>query len=69
MEQIRIVRKVLGKPVGRLSPVSNPTSELKNMASFIRRISVSDLAGFQFLTPLCDRWIDGSALNKPTTWV
>jgi len=69
VEQIRIVRKVLGKPVGRLSPVSNPTSELKNMASFIRRINVSDLAGFQFLTPLCDRWIDGSALNKPTTWV
>ena len=69
VEPIRIVTKVLGKPVGLLSPVSNPTLELKNVASFIRRISVSDLAGFQLLTPLCDRWIDGSALNKPTTWV
>jgi hypothetical protein len=66
VEPIRIVTKVLGKPVGLLSPVSNPTLELKNVASFIRRISVSDLARSQFPDPVV--LPDGSALNKPTTW-
>ena len=67
VEPIRIVTKVLRKPVGLLSPVSNPTSELKNVASFIRRISVSDLAGSQF--PAAVPLPDGSTLNKPTSWV
>ncbi len=67
VEPIRIVTKVMGKPVGLLSPVSNPTPELKNVASFIRRISVSDLASSQFPDALV--LADGSALNKPTTWV
>jgi hypothetical protein len=67
VEPIRIVTKVLGKPVGLLSPVSNPTLELKNVASFIRRISVSDLARSQFPDPVV--LADGSTLNKPTTWV
>jgi hypothetical protein len=67
VEPIRIVTKVLGKPVGLLSPVSNPTLELKNVASFIRRISVSDLAGSQF--PASILRADGSTVNKPSTWV
>src|SRR5271165_817476 len=67
VEPIRIVTKVLGKPVGLLSPVSNPTLELKNVASFIRRISVSDLAGSQFPDSIVRA--DGSTVNKPTTWV
>ena len=67
VEPMRIVTKVLGKPVGLLSPVSNPTSELKNVASFIKRISVSDLAGSQFPDPVV--LADGSTLNRPATWV
>src|SRR5277367_2501768 len=67
VEPIRIVTKVLGKPVGLLSPVSNPTLELKNVASFIRRISVSDLASSQF--PDVVVLANGSTLNKPAMWV
>lgn len=67
VEPIRIVTKVLGKPVGLLSPVSNPTSELRNVASFIKRISVSDLASCQFPDPVV--LADGSTLNRPATWV
>jgi hypothetical protein len=66
-EPIRIVTKVLGKPVGLLSPVSNPTLELKNVASFIRRISVSDLGTSQFTDPIVRT--DGSTLAKPLSWV
>jgi hypothetical protein len=51
VEPMRIVTKVLGKPVGLVSPVPNPTLELKNVASFIRRISVSDLGSSQFPDP------------------
>ena len=67
VEPIRIVTKILGKPVGLLSPVSNPTLDLRNVASFIRRISVSDLADSQFPDPIV--MADGSTLPKPGTWV
>ncbi len=67
VEPIRIVTQVMGKPVGLLSPVSNPNPELSRVSSFIRRISVSDLAASQFSSPLLRA--DGSQLNKPTSWV
>ncbi len=67
VEPIRIVTQVLGKPVGLLSPVSNPNPELSRVSSFIRRISVSDLVAAQFPSPLLKA--DGSTLNKPTSWV
>jgi hypothetical protein len=67
VEPIRIVTQVLGKPVGLLSPVSNPNPELSRVSSFIRRISVSDLAAAQFPDPLPRA--DGSLLAKPATWV
>ncbi len=67
IEPVRIVTQVLGKPVGLLSPVPNPTPELARVASFIRRISVSDLAGAQFPNPVIRS--DGSEVNKPTSWV
>jgi hypothetical protein len=67
VEPMRIVSKVLGKPVGLLSPVANPTPDLKNVASFIKRISVSDLACCQFPAPVV--LADGSTLNRPATWV
>lgn len=67
VEPIRIVTQVLGKPVGLLSPVSNPTPTLGKVSSFIRRISVSDLAASQFPSPLIRA--DGSQLLKPASWV
>ena len=67
VEPIRIVTQVLGKPVGLLSPVPNPNPELRRASSFIRRISVSDLAATQFPSPLLRA--DGSVLNKPALWV
>jgi len=67
VEPIRIVTQVIGKPVGLLSPVPNPNPELHRASSFIRRISVSDLVATQFPSPLLRA--DGSALNKPASWV
>ena len=65
VEPIRIVTQVLGKPVG-LSPVSNPTPQLSQVASFIRRISISDLGASQFPDPiLCP---DGSSVKRLLSW-
>lgn len=66
VEPIRIVTQVLGKPVGLLSPVTNPTPQLRSVSSFLRRISVSDLGLSQFPNPLI--CADGSQLTKPPTW-
>jgi uncharacterized LabA/DUF88 family protein len=66
VEPIRIVTQVLGKPVGLLSPVSNPTPDLHRVSSFIRRISVSDLVASQFPNPLLRA--DGFEINKPLLW-
>jgi hypothetical protein len=52
VEPIRIVTQVLRKPVGPLSSVNNPNPELTRASSFIRRLSVSDLAASQFANPL-----------------
>jgi len=66
VEPIRIVTQVLGKPIGLLSPVSNPNPEISRVSSFIRRISVSDLAASQFSNPVLRA--DGSQVNKPLSW-
>ena len=66
VEPVRIVTQVLGKPVGLLSPVSNPTLELRRVASFIRRVSVSDLGRSQFQNPVIRA--DGSQVDKPVSW-
>jgi len=67
VEPVRIVSQVIKKPVGLLSPVANPTRDLGRVASFIKRISLSDLAVSQFPDPLIRA--DGSAVQKPTSWV
>lgn len=67
VEPIRIVTQVLGKPVGLLSPVSNPNPELRRVSSFVRRLSVSDLAACQFPNPLSRP--PHSDLHRPSTWV
>jgi hypothetical protein len=67
VEPIRIVTQVIGKPVGLLSPVSNPTHDLRRVSSFIRRISPSDPAASQFPDPLFGAY--GSQINKPSIWM
>jgi uncharacterized LabA/DUF88 family protein len=67
IEPIRIVTQILGKPVGLISPVTNPNPGLRAVSSFIRRISVSDLVACQFANPLA--LPDGTQLQKPATWV
>src|SRR5277367_62401 len=66
VEPIRIVTQVLGKPVGLLSPVPNPNPELSRASSFIRRLSLSDLATAQFPNPLPRA--GQPDLVKPTVW-
>lgn len=66
VEPIRIVTQVLGKPVGLLSPVANPTPNLAHVSSFMRRISASDLAAAQFPNPIV--LADGSEIFKPASW-
>ena len=67
VEPIRIATQVLGKPVGLLSPVPNPNPELSRVSSFIRRISVSDLAASQFPDSLPRT--DGTIISRPAAWV
>ena len=67
VEPIRIATQILHKPVGLLSPVSNPNPQLSRAASFIRRISVSDLAACQFPDPVIQT--DGTQIAKPVSWV
>jgi uncharacterized LabA/DUF88 family protein len=67
VEPIRIVTKEIGKPVGLLSPVPNPTSVLGQVASFVRRISVSDVGASQFPDPVTGS--EGTSFYKPSSWV
>ena len=67
VEPIRIVTQVLRKPVGLLSPVSNPNPELSRASTFIRRLSVSDLAACQFADPLPSP--GQPDLVRPPAWV
>ena len=67
VEPIRIATKVLGKTVGLLSPVPNPTSQLRLVASFIRHIRVSDLKKSQFPNPITDP--NGGSILKPASWI
>lgn len=66
VEPIRITTQILGKPVGLLTPVSNPNPQLKQAASFVRHVSVSDLAAAQFSDPIVRP--DGTTISKPASW-
>lgn len=61
IEPIRIVTEELGKPVGLLSPVSNPSPGLARVASFIRRIRPQHLEVSQL-----PHVVGGQA--RPETW-
>ena len=66
VEPIRVVTQIMRKPVGLLSPVNNPNPELSGASSFIRRLSVSDLAASQFPDPLAR--LGQPDLNRPAAW-
>jgi hypothetical protein len=65
-EPIRIVTRTLGKPVGLLSPVNNPTPHLRAAASFLRHIKASQLGPSQFPNPVT--LPSGSQIHRPATW-
>lgn len=67
VEPIRITTQILGKSVGLLTPVNNPNPQLAQAASFVRRISVSDLAAAQLPDPVMRP--DGTTIRKPAEWV
>jgi hypothetical protein len=66
VEPIRIATQVLGKTVGLLSPVDNPTRQLRDVASFLRHVKPVHLADAQFPNPI--KLADGSKLTKDTSW-
>ena len=67
IEPMRIVSQILNRPVGLLSPVTNPTPALRNVASFVRHIRDGDLRLAQFPDPVVRS--DGSTVSKPTVWI
>ena len=67
IEPVRIVKQVLGLPVGLLSPVAKPTPHLQAAASFLRHVKPVHLAASQFSNPIVDA--NGVNIFKPATWV
>lgn len=64
-EPVRIVAQELGLPVGLLSPHQFHGRELRQYATFIKRIRQGDLAACQFPKTLTDR---KGTLAKPSGW-
>ena len=67
IEPVRMVKAELGLPIGLLSPVQNPTPQLRAAASFLRHVKPSHLAKAQFPDPVSLQ--DGRMIGKPVTWV
>jgi hypothetical protein len=66
IEPIRLTVLVLGKPVGLLSPVKNPTPELRAAATFLRHVTAADVAASQFPNPVV--LASGASVHKPPSW-
>jgi hypothetical protein len=64
-EPVRMVREVLGKPVGVLNPHKTHSQELQEYATFKKRIRASDLAVSQFPDTLSD---SHGIFRKPHAW-
>lgn len=64
-EPVRMVKEVLGKPIGILNPHKIHSQELQEYATFKKRIRVSDLAVSQFPETLTDT---NGTFRKPHTW-
>ena len=63
VEPLRMVRDEIRKPVGLICPSPKPAESLRRVASFIRHITSSRLAGAQLPNP-----IPGTTIHKPETW-
>jgi hypothetical protein len=66
IEPIRLTTLILGKPVGLLSPVPNPTRDLKAAATFLRHVTVADAVASQFPNPVA--LPGGGTVYKPPSW-
>ena len=64
-EPVRIVRQELNLPVGILNPHQQHSSELKRVATFLKRIRQSDLIASQFSPALTDA---KGTFHKPASW-
>jgi hypothetical protein len=64
-EPVRIVVQELGLPIGILNPHQFHSRELKQYATFVKRIRQADLMASQFLPTLTDR---KGTFAKPTGW-
>lgn len=64
-EPVRIVRQEFGLRVGILNPHQHHSVQLKQLATFLKRIRQSDLLASQFPVELRDR---KGAFHKPASW-
>jgi hypothetical protein len=64
-EPVRIVAREIGLPIGILNPHQFHSRELKQYATFIKRIRQGDLASSQFPNTLMD---SKGAFAKPVGW-
>jgi uncharacterized LabA/DUF88 family protein len=65
-EPVWFVNKELGLPVGLLCPDGDVPKGLRQVASFVRHISNSDLANSQFPDPVIG--LAGQKIHKPPHW-
>jgi uncharacterized LabA/DUF88 family protein len=64
-EPVRIVRDELNLPVGILNPHPQHSTELKRVATFLKRIRQSDLIASQLPDVLSD---SKGPIRKPSSW-
>jgi uncharacterized LabA/DUF88 family protein len=64
-EPVRIVRHELNLPIGILNPHQQHSTELKRVATFLKRIRQSDLIASQFPDVLAD---SKGMIRKPASW-
>jgi hypothetical protein len=64
-EPVRMVRQELGLGIGILNPHQHHSQQLKQLATFIKRIRQSDLVAAQFPLNLTDA---AGSFRKPPTW-
>jgi hypothetical protein len=64
-EPVRIVVQEIGLPIGILNPHQFHSRELRQYATFVKRIRQADLAASQFSRTLTDR---KGTFTKPAGW-
>jgi hypothetical protein len=67
IEPIDVTCRILGKPVGLLSPVKNPQPALRQAAAFLKHVTPADVAACQFPNPVT--LATGTQVHKDPSWV